>query len=118
MQKTLDSTYYIFYQENKLKNINKYIILCPACNAQYAPEEIFTSLLNHDQIIKKDLDTHELIDYDVNNCCQEIYTCDFCDTTFKINARLQFTSFIDSNANFNELYSTKLNPSVIRLDEK
>ena len=101
-----------------MKNINKYIILCPSCNAQYAPEEIFTSLLNHNQIIKKDIDPHELIDYNINDCCEEIYTCDYCNTTFKVNAKLQFISFIDSGINFNQPYTTKLNSSVIRLDEK
>lgn len=98
------------------KNQNLYI-KCPACNAEYLPEEIFVSLLDNNTNIEKTEDTHEIINSNYSGQFQESYICNYCNTKFEVIAKLNFNSFIDEKFNFNELYSTTLNKSTILLKE-
>lgn len=94
------------------RNQNLYI-KCPTCSAEYLPEEIFVSLLDNNYYIQKTSDTHEIIDSDYTGQVEDSYICNYCNTKFKVVAKLSFNSFIDEKFNFNELYSTKLKPTVL-----
>lgn len=94
------------------RNQNLYI-KCPNCGAEYLPEEIFVSLLNNNYYIQKTEDTHEIIESDYTGQIEDSYICNYCDTKFKVVVKLSFNSFIDEKFNFNELYSTKLKPTVL-----
>lgn len=96
-----------------MKKIQNQYIKCPKCDAEYLPEEIFVSLLNNNYYIQKTDDTHEIIDSDYTGQVEDSYTCNYCNTTFKVQCKLSFTSFIDDRFNFNELYSTKLKPTIL-----
>lgn len=96
-----------------MKKLQNPYIKCPKCNAEYLPEEIFVSLLNNNYYIQKTEDTHEIIDCDYTGQIEDSYICNYCDTAFKVQCKLSFNSFIDEKFNFNELYSTKLKPTVL-----
>lgn len=98
------------------RNQNLYI-KCPSCNAEYLPEEIFVSLLDNNTNIEKTEDTHEIVNSNYIGQIEDSYICDYCNTKFKVIAKLSFNSFIDEKFNFNELYSTTLNKSTVLLKE-
>lgn len=100
-----------------MKKAQNLYIKCPNCNAEYLPEEIFVSLLNKDYHIEKRDDTHEIIDSNYTGQVEDSYTCNYCDTRFKVQCKLSFSSFIDDKFNFNELYSTTINKSTVLLKE-
>ena len=100
-----------------MKKSQNLYIKCPECNAEYLPEEIFVSLLNHSYYIEKTEDTHEIMSSDYTGQVEESFICNYCNTRFKVQCKLSFTSFIDDKFNFNELYSTRLNKSTVLLKE-
>lgn len=98
------------------RNQNLYV-KCPSCNAEYLPEEIFVSLLTKNYYVEKTEDTHEIVNSNYIGQIEDSYICDYCNTKFKVIAKLSFNSFIDEKFNFNELYSTTLNKSTVLLKE-
>ena len=86
------------------------IITCPCCGAEYLPAEIFlpNSFLGKPKIIDKD-SSGKLIYYNGSNMnLVEYYTCDYCNKTFRVDAKIQFNTTFNSNVDFDEEYSTPL----------
>lgn len=99
-----------------MKNFD--VIRCPKCNKEYLPSEIFipNAFFGAPDIIKRDTEGH-IIDYIGKGLDPtEKYTCDLCNTTFDILAKLSFETNIDEGSNFAEEYVSV--PKVkFKLDE-
>lgn len=95
------------------------VVTCPCCGAEYLPAEIFLpdSFLGKPNVIDKD-SSGKLIYYNGSNMnLKESYTCDYCNKTFRINAKIQFNTTFNSNADFDEEYSTPLKKKGLFLME-
>lgn len=71
------------------------VIRCPHCGCEYLPAEIYLpdSFLGKPKKIDKEHMTGKILDYvGPSMNCTETYTCDRCDTTFKVFANVNFTS--------------------------
>ena len=94
-------------------------VICPCCGAEYLPAEIFLpdSLLGKPTLIDKD-SSGKLIYYSGSNMnLKEAYTCDYCNKTFRINAKIQFNTTFNSNVDFDKEYSTPLKKKGLFLME-
>ena len=96
------------------------LIECPNCGYEYLPAEIYIpkNFVGTPQfIIRNDsgkIESFENISMDT----QETYTCDKCNTTFKITAKLVFTTETDKLENFDEEYSSPLQKNILFLEEE
>ena len=95
------------------------VIVCPVCEQQYLPAEIFfpTDLIgNPKEIIK---DTSGKVEFFIGDDqdLDETYICDNCGTKLKIHANLTFK--VDAiSSNFEEEYvSTYTKPKKLTLEE-
>ena len=95
------------------------LIECPNCGYEYLPAEIYIpkSFVGTPKYIVRNecgkIESFENISMDT----QEIYTCDKCNTSFKINAKLVFTTEEDKLENFDSEYSSPLQKNVLFLEE-
>lgn len=93
-----------------MKNKKLEIIHCPKCDAEYLPSEIFLPdiFLGKTNPVIKD-ENGKIIDFAGKSMdLHENYTCDYCNTTFKIRTQIQFFTEINNTENFSEDYVTKL----------
>jgi hypothetical protein len=75
--------------EINIKGDYMYKIVCPNCGAEYYPQEIFVlSELNNSHIVK---DEEGKILCDLKLDTNEMYVCDFCNTSFHVNMSMDFT---------------------------
>lgn len=100
-----------------MKQNSNTIIECPNCKAQYLPQEIFLSLFNSKCKYIRDTDTNQISFIDNPMDCYESYVCDFCGKPFNVQAKISFSSSIDSKFDFTESYKTKFTTSKLFLDE-
>lgn len=86
------------------------IIKCPKCDYEYLPSEIFIPkvFIGTPENIERDFSGRILDYYGDSTNLQETYTCDNCNTTFHVTAKLSFITEIDKLENFNEEYTTDL----------
>lgn len=94
-------------------------IRCPFCGCEYLPAEIFipTGLVGHPSYIEKDLQGKVLTCYGKMWDPIEYYTCDKCNTRFKIKADVKFSTYIDHKNNFNEDFKMKIKKPNLFLKE-
>lgn len=88
------------------------VITCPKCGAEYLPSEIYVpnAFFGRPEIIKRDVDGH-ISDFIGSTLdVEESYCCDCCNTTFKVTAKISFTTQIDDKADFEHEYQSALKP--------
>lgn len=85
-----------------MENIsNDHIIKCPYCNREYFPGEIFIPKsffgsafhLSETMYLGSDMEL------------KESYTCDSCNGTFEVEAKVSFEVFKSNIGNFDEIFS-------------
>lgn len=87
---------------------NEITIKCPYCGAEYLPAEIYIpkNFFGKPFDIERDYN-HKIIDYygtSVDN--KETYTCDYCNKTFKVFAKIDFTTSKNEELNVQNMYKT------------
>lgn len=94
-------------------------IKCPFCGCEYLPAEIYIpdAMIGHPKYIEKDINGKILNCYGKMYDPIEYYTCDKCNTRFKIKADTKFNTYIDNKTNFNEDYTISLKKNNIFLKE-
>ena len=94
------------------------IIYCPECGMEYLPAEIYlpNELLGKPYNIMKDY-LGKIIEYFGKSMdLKETYTCDRCNTKFKVSAKVSFKSETLEKESFNKDYETKI-PTKLSLFE-
>lgn len=84
------------------------IICCPFCGAEYMPGEIFLPkhFLGQPKCINKN-DDNKIIDFKgIKQDLEETYTCDNCNSIFKVKANIQYE--IEKVVNLQNSYIQKL----------
>lgn len=98
--------------------MNKFIE-CPNCKCQYAIQEIYHPdyLLGRPKnIIRDENGQVELFEGTEQDLVEE-YTCDKCNTTFKIKADIKFETEILSTKSYDDSYVSKIYKDRINLTE-
>lgn len=95
------------------------VITCPNCGTEYLPEEIFVPVgfFGKPCDIEKDSNGKIKDFYGKSLDTKEVYTCDCCDTTFKVTAKVAFKSEVYNKATFHEYYTTPLFEQKLTLSE-
>lgn len=95
------------------------LIECPTCRCEYLPAEIYVPFpfFGSPKFINRDENGKIVTFENTSMDTQEVYTCDKCNTTFKINAKLVFTTEVDKTENFDEEYTSTLQKNVLFLEE-
>lgn len=95
------------------------IIKCPKCDREYLPAEIYlpNEFLGKPSHISRDYQGKILDHIGDSMNLKETYTCDECNTTFRVSAKVQFSTDIKESLDFSTEYSTKLNSSKLNLSE-
>lgn len=96
------------------------LIECPYCGYEYLPAEIYVckAFIGAPNYIQRD-NTGKIVSYENTSMdTQETYICDKCNTTFKVTAKLVFTTEVDKLENFDEEYSSPLQKNILFLEEK
>lgn len=86
------------------------LIICPKCHREYLPAEIFIPryVFGTPKEIIRDV-YGQILEYEGSTMdLQESYVCDSCNTTFTINAKVSFTTNLDTVGNFEDPYITTL----------
>lgn len=93
-------------------------IICPKCNLQYLPGEIYLpkEFLGQPKRIEKDCYGRIVNYYEHSMNLSEKYTCDKCGTTFSVRAKVIFDTYIDEESNLKP-YVTKLKQEKLQLTE-
>ena len=94
-------------------------IKCPHCGCSYLPAEIFIpdALVGHPKEIEKDINGKILNCYGTMWNPIEYYTCDKCDTRFKIKAETRFITSIDHKNNFTQPFKMSIKKPDLFLSE-
>lgn len=95
------------------------IIECPKCGREYLPAEIYIphTFFGKPRDIVRDV-YGRILDYDGSSVdLFETYTCDKCNTTFQVRAKMGFTVETTKLDNFDEPYSTPLHTNTLFMDE-
>ncbi len=95
------------------------IIECPKCGYEYLPAEIFIPkyYFGVPTNIVRD-ENGKLISYDGSSIdLFEKYTCDKCNTEFRIVSKLQLTSELTFPGSFNDDYVTKLDGNLFKSND-
>ena len=94
-------------------------IACPTCNYEYLPAEIYLpkAYFGKPFMIERDKDG-KLVSYEGSSIdLFETYTCDKCNHTFRVIAKMGFTTEEDKLENFDEDYSSPLYKNTLFLEE-
>lgn len=84
------------------------IIRCPICKREYLAEEIYTSILGDPKTILRD-SNGKIVYYDGDSLdLEEEYTCDNCNTTFRITGNITFKTQVYDEHNFKEDFKIKI----------
>ena len=92
-------------------------IKCSNCGAEYLPAEIFVpnEFFGKPQNIIRD-ENNQIISYNGNNMdLTDQYRCDYCGTTFKVSAKINFLT--NSIINYEKEYSSSLKKNTLFLQE-
>ena len=88
----------------------KNTVICPVCGREYLPEEIYTkkSLYGSPKSVARN-EYGKIIGFDGNTVnLDESYTCDSCNTFFRVSGKMVFNTSIAVNKQFEEEYTSKL----------
>jgi len=94
-------------------------IECPHCRRQYTIQEIYMPnylLGKATEVIRNDdgvIETFEGIEQDL----VEQFTCEECNTTFKVKANITFETSVIEEESFDNDYSTTIYKDRIKLEE-
>lgn len=94
-------------------------IICPCCNAEYLPVEIYIpqTFFGKPAKIVKD-DQHKIVDIiGQKQNFKEDFICDYCNTPFKVNAKIQFNTKSEIKFDFDSDYTSSLKKQSLFLDE-
>ena len=94
-------------------------IACPNCGYEYLPAEIYVpkAFFGKPFMLERDA-SGKLINYEGSSIdLFETYTCDKCNHTFRIVAKIGFTTEEDKLENFDEEYSSPICKSALFLEE-
>ncbi len=85
-------------------------IKCPHCGAEYMPSEIYipSDFLPKFEDLTKDDDGKIVAVYERPMNLDEEYTCDKCGHRFAIHAKVEFTTEISTNHDYNFNYESPL----------
>jgi hypothetical protein len=89
------------------------LIACPKCGHQYLPAEIFTpnAFFGKPYGIERNYNG-DIMEYEGQSIdLFDTYTCDNCDTLFRISTKLSFTTSLGEEDTFEEEYISPLNKS-------
>ena len=92
------------------------IIECPKCKYEYLPAEIFVPkyYFGVPTNIQRD-ESGKLTSYDGTSVdLFEKYTCDNCDTEFRIVSKLQLTTELEFPGCFDEIYETVISQDLFK----
>lgn len=90
------------------------IVECPNCGYEYLPSEIFIPkyYFGKPENIERD-ENGKLVSYEGTSVdLFELYTCDKCNTEFRVVSKLQLTTELGFPGNFNIDYVTKIDKSL------
>lgn len=104
-----------------MKHSNKKVdyIICPHCGAEYLPSEIYYP----DKFLGKPHDIDKVNSGKIDNFLgksmdlEESYQCDFCDTKFRVTAKVQFKVEQVSKYDMSKAYVTPLFEEKLTLEE-
>ena len=95
------------------------IIECPKCGYEYLPAEIFVPKYYFG--IPENIERNEqgkIVSYDGTSVdLFEKYTCDKCNTEFRVVSKLQLTTELTFPGSFNEEYITKIDRSLFESND-
>ena len=94
-------------------------IKCPKCRAEYLTAEIFIpkSFVGEPRLIDKDESGIIQNHTGTNMNVIEHYKCDYCNTPFKIGAKIQFVTAIEEKYDFDTDYVSSLKKETLFLRE-
>ena len=86
------------------------LIICPKCHREYLPAEIFIPKYFFGKPIDIIRDVYgEILEFSGSGMdLNESYTCDTCNTTFNVTAKISFQIETDPVGNIDEEYTSKL----------
>lgn len=95
------------------------VITCPHCGREYLPAEIFVPRAFFGKPYSIDRYSDGKIDCFCGSSMNtyETYTCDNCDTTFKVRAKVFFNVEVDEKTNFNKEFVTKIFDQISMSEE-
>ena len=103
-----------------MKKKNSKIIVCPCCGAEYLPGEIYLPdyFVGQPTNIEKTYSEGKIMYYNGKDMdLEEHFTCDRCNTRFKVKAKVSFETE-EENYNINNLYKTSLKKQNLFLKEE
>lgn len=95
------------------------IIECPKCGRQYLPAEVFVpkAFFGKPRDIVRDVYGKILEFEDTSLDLSESFTCDKCNTTFDVKAKISFATNNNKLENFDEEYSSPIKVSNLFLND-
>lgn len=98
--------------------IEKYVIKCCHCGAEYLPAEIYLpdSLLGRPRNIEKDLNGKIISYFGSNMNVTESYRCDYCQRKFSVDANIKFYTSSKSK-DFDTSYKVKISKPNLFMKE-
>lgn len=103
-----------------MKNRKLQVITCPNCGREYLPAEIFipSQFIGQPKNIERDF-SGAIVDFAGDSMnLSETYTCDGCNTLFRVFSRVSFVSSQDKLGNFDDDYVTTIHQDNLFLDEE
>ena len=95
-------------------------INCPHCNYEYLPAELYVpqAFFGRPYFIERDAEG-KITDYAGQSVdLYETYTCDKCNHTFRVSAKIGFSTQEDKLENFDEEYVSVINQNSLFLSEE
>lgn len=95
------------------------LIDCPKCGREYLPAEIYVpkAFFGKPRDIVRDV-YGTILDHEGTSVdLQEVYTCDKCNTTFQIRAKIGFITELTKLDNFDEDYVSPIHKNTLFLEE-
>lgn len=95
------------------------VITCPSCGCEYLPAEIYVpmGLVGKPKYVERDIYGKIINCYGKMWDPIETYTCDKCNTKFKIIANVKFNTKLEKTTDFSKDFSMKIRKPSLFLSE-